>query len=56
MDLYSTPHLLEWFVSEYIKHCEYALDMGKSGIRFKKMNDIPFDLLSELFTKTIPLE
>lgn len=56
MGLYSDTHLLEWFVSEYPKHCKYALDMGKSCIRFKKMNDIPFNLLSELFTKTTPLE
>lgn len=56
MGLYSDTHLLEWFVSEYPKHCKYALDMGKSCIRFKKMNDIPFNLLSELFTKTTPLD
>lgn len=56
MGLYSDTHLLKWFVSEYPKHGKYALDMGKSCIRFKKMNDIPFNLLSELFTKTTPLE
>ena len=52
MGIYSEPKLLEWFVNEYPKHSNQKLDMGKSCIRFKKMDDIPFDLIGELCTKT----
>lgn len=51
MVIYCDKELLDWFVSEYPKHCKSKLDMGKSCIRFKKMNDIPFELLGELTTK-----
>jgi hypothetical protein len=51
MVLYSKPDLMDWFVSEYAKRCKYKLDMGKSCIRFKRMNDIPFDLIGELTSK-----
>ena len=54
MALYANPELHDWFVNEYPKHCKYKLDMGKSCIRFKKMNDIPYDLLKELFQKQTP--
>ena len=51
MGIYATPQLLDWFVKEYTKYCKYKLDMGKSCIRFKKMDDIPFDLIGELASK-----
>lgn len=51
MGIYSSKELHDWFVSEYPKHCKTKLDMGKSCIRFKKVNDIPYDLLAELVTK-----
>jgi uncharacterized protein YdhG (YjbR/CyaY superfamily) len=51
MGMYAKPDLLEWFVSEYPKHCKSKLDMGKSCIRFKKMEDIPYNLLEELMKK-----
>lgn len=51
MGIYANPELLEWFVEEYPKHCKRKLDMGKSCIRFKKMDDIPYELLSELVQK-----
>jgi hypothetical protein len=51
MGIYANKELLDWFVEEYPKHCKYKLDMGKSCIRFKKMNDIPYDLLAELVKK-----
>lgn len=54
MGLYANPELHNWFVNEYPKHCKYKLDMGKSCIRFKKMNDIPYDLIKELFQKQTP--
>ena len=49
--IYANPKLHDWFVSEYPKHCKRKLDMGKSCIRFKKMEEIPFDLIAELCTK-----
>ena len=51
MGIYSDPKLHDWFVSEYPKHSSRKLDMGKSCIRFKKLDEIPFDLIGELMTK-----
>lgn len=51
MGIYAVPQLLNWFVEEYPKHCKSKLDMGKSCIRFKKLEDIPYDLLAELMKK-----
>lgn len=49
--IYANKELLDWFVSEYPKHCKRKLDMGKSCIRFKKIDEIPYDLIAELCTK-----
>lgn len=54
MGIYANPELHDWFVAEYPKHAKYKLDMGKSCIRFKKVDDIPFDLIGELVTKMSP--
>jgi uncharacterized protein YdhG (YjbR/CyaY superfamily) len=54
MGIYSDKSIMEWFVNEYPKHCKYKLDMGKSCIRFKKIDDIPYDLIAELMTKITP--
>lgn len=51
MGMYAYPPLLEWFVNEYPKHCKRKLDMGKSCVRFKKPEEIPYDLMAELCTK-----
>lgn len=51
MGIYANEQLYNWFVTEYPKHCKTKLDMGKSCIRFKKMDDIPFELISELAGK-----
>jgi len=51
MGIYANPELLEWFKTAYPDHCKYKLDMGKSCIRFKKMNDIPFELIAQLCSK-----
>lgn len=52
MGIYANPELLNWFVNEYPKHCKTKLDMGKSCIRFKKIEDIPYQLIGELIKKT----
>ncbi|MFS4430255.1 DUF1801 domain-containing protein [Chryseobacterium sp. S90] len=54
MGLYSKPELLDWFVGEYPKHSKKKLDMGKSCVRFKKVEDIPFELIAELSQKMTP--
>ena len=51
MGLYVNQKLMNWFLQEYPKHCNTKLDMGKSCIRFKKMNQIPIDLIGELSKK-----
>jgi uncharacterized protein YdhG (YjbR/CyaY superfamily) len=54
MGIYANPDLLKWFVEEYPKHCKRKLDMGKSCIRFKKIEEIPYDLIAELCAKVSP--
>jgi len=56
MGIYANENLLNWFVEEFPKHCKRKLDMGKSCIRFKKMDDIPYDLIGELVSKMTPQE
>ena len=51
MGIYANKNLESWFVSEYPKHVKTKLDMGKSCIRFKKMDYIPFDFIGELAAK-----
>ena len=51
MGIYANKELMDWFVAEYPKHCKRKLDMGKSCIRFKKVDEIPFDLIGELTAK-----
>jgi hypothetical protein len=51
MGIYANPELLKWFVGEYPKHCKTKLDMGKSCIRFKKFDQIPYQLIGELMSK-----
>ncbi|MGQ1788118.1 MULTISPECIES: DUF1801 domain-containing protein [unclassified Saccharicrinis] len=49
--IYADKKLHDWFVGEYPKHGKYKLDMGKSCIRFKKWDDIPYELIGELTRK-----
>jgi hypothetical protein len=51
MTIYAKKGLIDWFTEEYAKRCKYKLDMGKSCIRFKRLNDIPYDLIGELTSK-----
>jgi hypothetical protein len=51
MGMYASPELLNWFVEEFPKHSKRKLDMGKSCVRFKKMDDIPLELLAEVSKK-----
>ncbi len=51
MGLYSKPKLEEWFIKEYADRVPTKLDMGKSCIRFKNPDHIPYDLVAELCQK-----
>ncbi len=51
MGIYSDPKLLKWFVTEYPRHSKQKLDMGKSCVRFKKLEEIPYKLIGELMKK-----
>lgn len=51
MGIYANPELLQWFTDEYAKTGLGKPDMGKSCIRFKKMDKIPYALIGELCSK-----
>jgi uncharacterized protein YdhG (YjbR/CyaY superfamily) len=51
MGIYSDKAILDWFTAEYPKHTSSKLDMGKSCIRFKKPEQIPFELIGQLMKK-----
>tara|TARA_B100000508_G_scaffold24343_1_gene17486 strand:- start:17672 stop:18130 length:459 start_codon:yes stop_codon:yes gene_type:complete len=49
--IYAKPELKDWFVDQYKEIVPTKIDMGKSCIRFKKPEQIPFDLIGELMQK-----
>ncbi|MGE6219827.1 DUF1801 domain-containing protein [Nubsella zeaxanthinifaciens] len=51
MGIYMDQSLMDWFMAAYPKHSKQKLDMGKSCIRFKKTEDIPYQLIGELMQK-----
>ena len=51
MGIYANPDLLNWFINEFPKHSKLKLDMGKSCMRFKNANQIPYEFIGELATK-----
>jgi len=51
MGVYSMPDLLKWFTENFSKHSKTKLDMGKSCVRFKKIDQIPYALIGELISK-----
>jgi uncharacterized protein YdhG (YjbR/CyaY superfamily) len=51
MGIYSNPELLNWFTDEFSKHSKKKPDMGKSCIRFKNPEAIPYQLIGELAGK-----
>jgi hypothetical protein len=56
MGIYADKKLLEWFTKEYAKQSTAKLDMGKSCLRFKKPDQIPFKLIGDLAGKMTPKE
>ena len=56
MGIYANKELYDWFVNEYPKHSSRKIDMGKSCIRLKKIEEIPYELIGELASKMTPNE
>jgi uncharacterized protein YdhG (YjbR/CyaY superfamily) len=51
MGIYADPELLNWFQTAYAAEVKGKMDMGKSCIRFKKPELIPYGLFAELASK-----
>ncbi len=51
MGMYADKNLLNWFLAEYPKYLKTKPDVGKSCVRFKKPEQIPFDLIGRLVKK-----
>lgn len=56
MGVYADKNLTDWLTKVYPKHSKLKLDMGKSCIRFKKIDQIPYDLIGELVRKMSSVE
>ncbi len=54
MVIYSFPEIYDWFTKAYEDLNIGKLDMGKSCIRLKKMDKIPYELFGELASKISP--
>ena len=51
MGIYSDELLFSWFVDAYKSSTTHKLDMGKSCVRIKKLDDIPYKVFDELAKK-----
>jgi hypothetical protein len=51
MGVYGSPTLREWFEAEY-QQSGKRLDMGKGCLRFKRVDDLPLDLIGKVIAAT----
>ena len=51
MGIYANKDIYEWFVLEYSIFSKKKLDIGKSCMRFKREEDIPYQLIGQLVQK-----
>lgn len=51
MGLYADQKLFDWFTKQYAELKKTKLDMGKSCLRFKKLDQIPYELIGALAKK-----
>lgn len=51
LGIYADPELMHWFKGKYETVFSRKLDMGKSCLRFRRIEHIPFELISELCAK-----
>lgn len=56
MGLYAMPDMLDWLTTQWAAVSKRKLDMGKSCIRFKKPEEIPYALIGELIAKLTPAQ
>ena len=54
MNVYGDPDTQQWFVDRY-RATGKRLDMGKSCVRFRKLEDLPLELIGEAVRRT-PME
>lgn len=48
MGMYASEEVMRWFQAEYARRVPTRLDMGKSCVRMKNMENIPYGLIGEL--------
>lgn len=48
--MYSNPEISDWFIQQW-KLSGKKLDMGKSCVRFKKIEDVPLALIGQVIAK-----
>ena len=51
MNVYGDPEVEQWFTEGY-RASGKKLDMGKSCVRFKKLEDLPLQLIGEVIART----
>lgn len=51
MNVYGNKNVEEWFVKEYQKSGK-RLDIGKSCLRFKALDDLPLELIGRVIART----
>ena len=51
MSVYGDPQLKEWFTEGY-KASGKRMDIGKACVRFKRLEDLPLDLVGEAIERT----
>ena len=49
--IYADKEIFDWFVAGYKKHSNRKLDIGKSCIRFKNIDELQYNLIGELCAK-----
>jgi len=54
--IYATKEMYIWFIDEFKKITGKKPDMGKSCIRLKNLETIPYDLIGALSSKITPQE
>ena len=51
MNIYGNPEDQQWFTEEYLASGK-KLDMGKSCVRFKKLGDLPIELIGKAIARS----
>jgi hypothetical protein len=52
-NIYADPEIAEWFTNEY-KATGKRMDIGKSCVRFRKLENLPLELIGNAVTMTPP--